>query len=62
MQEYFANFIKKGNPNGSGLVKWPAVKGGKASEVMHINVNTRVEPETHRDRYDVMDALSREAR
>jgi para-nitrobenzyl esterase len=63
MRDYFANFIKKGDPNGVGLPEWPAVNNGKyaagggavAGEgsvpVMHINVQTRVEAEKHRDRY-----------
>jgi para-nitrobenzyl esterase len=58
MQEYFANFIKTGDPNGKGLAKWPAVKGGKASAVMHINVNTRAEVEGARERYEVMDRVT----
>ena len=54
MQEYFANFIKNGNPNGRGLPKWPTV-GGDDAEVMIIDVNTRVEKEKHRNRYIFLD-------
>ena len=54
MQEYFANFIKTGNPNGRGLPKWPTVSGD-AAEVMIIDVNTRVEKEKHRNRYIFLD-------
>ncbi|MEO6720118.1 MAG: carboxylesterase family protein [Ferruginibacter sp.] len=50
MQAYFVNFIKTLNPNGAGLPKWPAVSADKVP-VMHIDVNTRVELEAHRDRY-----------
>src|SRR4029077_5819157 len=28
MQDYFANFIKTGNPNGAGLPKWQAANDG----------------------------------
>ena len=51
MQEYFANFIKTGNPNGLGLPEWPAVKSGGPAAVMHIDVQTRAEIEKGRDRY-----------
>jgi para-nitrobenzyl esterase len=54
MQEYFANFIKTGNPNGKGLPKWPAVSGSPA-DVMIIDVNTRAEKEKNRERYLFMD-------
>ncbi|RYY17435.1 MAG: carboxylesterase family protein [Chitinophagaceae bacterium] len=50
MQEYFANFIKTGNPNGKGLPKWPAISG-ETADVMIIDVNTRAEKEKHRARY-----------
>ncbi|HYE74607.1 MAG TPA: carboxylesterase/lipase family protein, partial [Blastocatellia bacterium] len=38
MQEYFANFIKTGNPNGKGLPEWPTFS---SNQRMIIDVNTR---------------------
>ena len=32
MHAYFANFIKTGNPNGSGLPNWPQANGGEACQ------------------------------
>jgi para-nitrobenzyl esterase len=58
MQEYFANFIKYGNPNGTGLPKWMPAKDGSAVPVMRIDVHTRSEQESNRDRYLFMDKLS----
>jgi para-nitrobenzyl esterase len=57
MQNFFANFIKTGNPNGLGVPSWPAVNNGKAVEVMHIGVETKAVPETHRDRYLFMEKM-----
>jgi para-nitrobenzyl esterase len=51
VQGYFANFIKTGDPNGAGLPKWPAANAGGAVQVMHLDVNSRVEPESGRERY-----------
>ena len=51
MQEYFVNFIKTGNPNGSGLPKWPTFK---ENQRMIIDVNTRAEAETVRARYEYL--------
>ena len=55
IQEYFANFIKKGNPNGAGLPAWKAVNSSINGTVMHINVNTHLQLEQHRERYLFMD-------
>jgi para-nitrobenzyl esterase len=55
MQEYFANFIKTGNPNGAGLPQWPAATGNGAVQLMNIDVNTRVEPDKTRERYLILE-------
>ena len=54
MQEYFANFIKTGNPNGKGLPKWPTFK---ENQRMFIDVNTRAEADTVRARYEFHESL-----
>ncbi|MBS1857806.1 MAG: carboxylesterase family protein [Acidobacteria bacterium] len=57
MQEYFANFIKTGNPNGKGLLEWPALNDGATVRYMHIDVEPRVETEAHRGRYLLLERL-----
>jgi para-nitrobenzyl esterase len=52
---YFANFIKKTDPNGGGLPKWPAF--GKTRQVMHLDATCQATPEEHRDRYEFLDAF-----
>lgn len=56
-QSFFANFIKKGNPNGLGVPGWPAIKSVGPAEVMHIDAKTRAEKEIHRDRYLMLDKI-----
>lgn len=60
MEEYFANFIKKGDPNGAGLPLWsPANRGdANAATVMRIDVETRAETDKRRARYLFLDQLS----
>ncbi|MGB3775618.1 MAG: carboxylesterase family protein, partial [Leeuwenhoekiella sp.] len=40
MQNYFANFIKKGNPNAEGLSDWPAAEPNTESP-MFMDINTQ---------------------
>ena len=55
MENYFANFIKTGNPNGKGLPKWTANTNGSPVNYININVDTKLEPETNRARYLFLD-------
>ncbi len=56
MQEYFANFIKTGNPNRPELPIWPRFNSGQR---LVIDVNTRIEATNSlRARYDALDSLS----
>ncbi len=59
MQNYFANFIKTGNPNGKGLPTWPAIKKGGQVQVMHLDVKTEAKPDRQRARYEVLDKLQK---
>ena len=53
MEDYFANFIKTGNPNGKGLPEWKANKG-QVTQCLHINLNTKLETQD-RARYLFLD-------
>ncbi|GAC1424823.1 MAG: carboxylesterase family protein [Chitinophagaceae bacterium] len=57
METFFANFIKTGNPNGTGVPKWQAIKSNSPASVMHIDVQTRMETEKNRPRYLFLDQL-----
>ena len=58
MQDFFANFVKTGNPNGLGVPHWKPLSEGEKPQFMHIDVNTRLESFTHRDRYLFLDKIS----
>ncbi|PJJ74604.1 para-nitrobenzyl esterase [Thermoflavifilum aggregans] len=54
MENYFAQFIKTGNPNGPDLPEWPANKPGKPVYYMHIDAQSGATPETPGQRAQFM--------
>ena len=56
MESYFANFIKTGDPNGSGLPKWPAYAPDGSLQIMNLDVESRAVPEA-RPRYLLLDQV-----
>jgi para-nitrobenzyl esterase len=58
---YWTNFAKTGDPNGAGLPAWPAWTAA-GRQVLRIGTASAAEPEQHRDRYELHDALERRTR
>jgi len=55
-EDYFANFIKTGNPNGKNLPNWPVVnKATGDMTIMDINVQSKAYKEPYRGRYLFLD-------
>ncbi|WP_031427262.1 carboxylesterase/lipase family protein [Flavimarina sp. Hel_I_48] len=56
MQDYFANFIKTGNPNAESLPQWPAAeKDSAAPPLMNIDTKSQAEEAKDDDRYRFWD-------
>ncbi|RYY37878.1 MAG: carboxylesterase family protein [Sphingobacteriaceae bacterium] len=56
MQQYFANFIKTGNPNGEGLPQWYGLQSS-IPKVMIIDAESKSEPEKNLKRYQLLDTF-----
>ncbi|MCW4467910.1 carboxylesterase family protein [Flavobacterium sp. MFBS3-15] len=54
-EEYFANFIKTGNPNNKKLPEWPVSKPDGDMTIMDINTQSKAYKEPHRERYLFLD-------
>ena len=58
MQEYFANFIKTGNPNGENLPEWPNTQAQDATPpVMIIDTESGAKDAENDDRYLFLDNI-----
>ncbi|ASU34673.1 carboxylesterase/lipase family protein [Mucilaginibacter xinganensis] len=57
IENYFANFIKTGNPNGKGLPKWDPNTNGSPVKFMNIDVTSKLEAEANKGRYLFLDKL-----
>jgi para-nitrobenzyl esterase len=56
MQNYFANFIKTGNPNGDNLAEWPSALANDTSpEVMILNMESEAKKAMNDARYEFLD-------
>jgi para-nitrobenzyl esterase len=55
MMNYFANFIKSGNPNGEKLPVWPIAKDEKNPEIMIIDIESKVTKAENEARYLFLD-------
>jgi para-nitrobenzyl esterase len=51
MQQYWTNFAKSGDPNGTGLPKWPVYTPADNYQVMHLDATPAAQPDKLRPRY-----------
>ena len=56
MQNYFANFIKTGNPNGENLAEWPSAEANdSAPPIMILNTESVAKSASNDARYEFLD-------
>ncbi|WP_026993846.1 carboxylesterase/lipase family protein [Flectobacillus major] len=55
MMNFFANFIKTGNPNGDKLPNWPAAKNEEKPDIMIIDVDSKAQKAENEARYWFLD-------
>ncbi len=57
MEGYFADFVKTGDPNGSGLPPWPAAYGRDSVRVMVLDATPHAEAAPHEGAFRFLDRL-----
>jgi para-nitrobenzyl esterase len=57
MQQYYANFVRSGDPNGPGLPQWPPANVGDTVRIMRLDIESAAEPDSNRARYLFLDGL-----
>ncbi len=57
MQQYYANFVRSGDPNGPGVPPWQPAKAGDSVQLMRLDVESAMEPDRQRVRYLLLDEL-----
>jgi para-nitrobenzyl esterase len=57
LQKYWTNFAKTGDPNGEGLPKWPTYAADTQWQVMHLQPEPTVAPDTHRPQVTLFDGV-----
>jgi para-nitrobenzyl esterase len=60
MMTYWSNFARTGDPNGTGLPKWP--RYDRDQRVLHLDVTIGDAPDTTRARYEALDAFLQKPR
>ena len=51
MQNYWTNFAKVGDPNGTGLPQWPKYSAASGWQVMYLDAASAAHKDELRDRY-----------
>ena len=57
MQQYYANFVRSGDPSGPGLPRWHVTNLGDTVQLMRLDVESATEPDRHRARYLLLDEI-----